>query len=637
MELSYQKNDNSILLSSLVKNNDLINPQNYIPIYSNFFALSQTNYNSINLKQAYSLSNIIQKYDENTFQGKVKDQYGNTHTKDIFFKYSPLLDPIKYMIGKYNNDKYNNDKNDNSSNNIFNLPSFNNTDSNEKMIDTNNSAYIDSFFSYLTSKVLHTHGFLHGLDFYGSFLSIKNNFMVNVYDDTDYLSDSAFFKKNLGNLFTVNYDFHSKGHPSDTRNFKEPIKIIDETPKSCIQLSDIHDLDELDKILADSDNENNNTELSTIYEMNNNIVQNTSEGESESESDDDSNESNTDSDSDYSPSTSETDASASETDTDASETDASASEINTDTDTDTDMEKEKEKEKSETESECSSIKEKDNEEDGNDEEDNDEEEDDDDDDDDAIIATINKFPVQAIALEKCENTLDSLIVDDDHKLSDDEWESIVIQVLMCLIVYQKMFNFTHNDLHSNNIMYIKTDIKHLYYHVNKKYYKVPTFGRIFKIIDFGRAIYTFRKTVLCSDSFSKNGDASSQYNCEPYFNQKKPRLDPNPSFDLCRLGCSIFDMIVDDLKDVSKITSPILKIIINWCMDDKNRNVMYKSNGEERYPDFKLYKMIARTVHNHVPNKVLQNEYFDTYVVEKKKIKSNANMIMDIDSFPSYS
>jgi hypothetical protein len=72
-------------------------------------------------------------------------------------------------------------------------------------------------------------------------------------------------------------------------------------------------------------------------------------------------------------------------------------------------------------------------------------------------------------------------------------------------------------------------------------------------------------------------------------------------------------------------------------MDDKNRNVMYKSNGEERYPDFKLYKMIARTVHNHVPNKVLQNEYFDTYVVEKKKIKSNANMIMDIDSFPSYS
>ena len=625
MELSYQKNDNSLLFSSLVKNNDLIEPQNYIPIYSNFFALSPSNYNSINLKQSYSLNNIIQKYDENTFQCKVKDNYGNTHTKDVFFKYSPLIDPVKYMIGKY----------DNSNNTLFELPSFNNTISHAKLRDTNNSAYIDSFFSYLTSKTLHTHGFLNGLDFYGSFLSVKNNFIVNVCDDIDYLSDSSFFKKNIGHLFSINYDFNSRGNLSDTRNFKEPIKIIDETPKNCIQLSDIHDLDELDKLLADADandSKEHDSTIATIYEMDNTmkneeVSQNTScvnesdsceadsdsseadsnESDTESESDN-KNKDDSDSDSDYSPSASET-----ETET---ETDASA-ETDVETDKDSVSETKKDKDKD---------KDKDKEEDSEDEEDSD---------DDDIIATINKFPVQAIALEKCENTLDSLIIDDE--LTDDEWGSIVIQVLMCLITYQKMFQFTHNDLHSNNIMFVKTEMKHLYYHVNKKYYKVPTFGRIFKIIDFGRAIYTFRKTILCSDSFSRHGDASSQYNCEPFFNQKKPRLDPNPSFDLCRLGCSIFDMIVEDLKDVDKITSPILKIIISWCMDDKSRNVMYKSNGEERYPDFKLYKMIARTVHNHVPNKVLQNTYFDAYVVEKKKIKSNTNMIMDIDSYPCYS
>jgi hypothetical protein len=631
MELSYQKNDNSLLFSSLVKNNDLTETQNYIPIYSNFFALSHSNYNSINLNQSYSLNNIIQKYDENTFQCKVKDQYGNTHTKDVFFKYSPLLDPVKYMIGKY----------DNSNNKLFDLPSFNNTNSHAKLRDTNNSAYIDSFFSYLTSKILHTHGFLNGLDFYGSYLSIKNNFMVNVCDDIDYLSDSSFFYKNNGQLFSVKYDFNSRGNKSDTRNFKEPIKIIDEAPpKNCIQLSDIHDLDELDKLLADADDSKDNTSdstISTIYEMNNKmkkeeVSQNTSgvneadtsetdtsetdtsETDTES-SEDDSNESDTDSetdnknkddsDSDYSPS-------ASETETD----------LETDKDSDSEIDKNK---KSDTDAADTDAADTDA--------DTEESENTDEDDDDTIIATINKFPVQAIALEKCENTLDSLIIDDN--ISDDEWGSIVIQVLMSLITYQKMFNFTHNDLHSNNIMYVKTDMKHLYYHVNKKYYKVPTFGRIFKIIDFGRAIYTYRKTILCSDSFSKNGDATSQYNCEPYFNQKKPRLDPNPSFDLCRLGCSIFDMIVEDLRDVDKITSPILKIIISWCMDDKNRNVMYKSNGQERYPDFKLYKMIARTVHNHVPNKVLQNTYFDAYVVEKKKIKSN--IIMDIDSYPCYS
>ena len=73
---------------------------------------------------------------------------------------------------------------------------------------------------------------------------------------------------------------------------------------------------------------------------------------------------------------------------------------------------------------------------------------------------------------------------------------------MILITYQKLFNMTHNDLHTNNIMYINTDKKHLYYKINNKHYKVPTFGKIFKIIDFGRAIYTFRSNLLCH---CKNG------------------------------------------------------------------------------------------------------------------------------------
>ena len=61
---------------------------------------------------------------------------------------------------------------------------------------------------------------------------------------------------------------------------------------------------------------------------------------------------------------------------------------------------------------------------------------------------------------------------------------------------------------------------------------------------------------------------------------------------------------------------------------------MYKNNGEERYPEFKLYKMIARTVHNHVPQEVLKDPYFGRYVVPKKKIKSQK--IMNIDQYPCY-
>ena len=237
---------------------------------------------------------------------------------------------------------------------------------------------------------------------------------------------------------------------------------------------------------------------------------------------------------------------------------------------------------------------------------------------DEFTAKLSSFPVQVISLERCERTLDSLIVNDE--LSEDEWTSIITQILMILITFQKMFGLTHNDLHTNNIMYVSTDKQYLFYKVNNKHYKVPTFGRIFKIIDFGRAIYKFRGNILCSDSFHPRGDASSQYNCEPYFNDRKPRLEPNFSFDLCRLGCSLFDFLVDDIEEADSAIPSIANIITGWCKDDKGRNIMYKNNGEERYPEFKLYKMIARTVHNHIPHEVLKNSYFERYVVPKKKL-----------------
>jgi len=179
-------------------------------------------------------------------------------------------------------------------------------------------------------------------------------------------------------------------------------------------------------------------------------------------------------------------------------------------------------------------------------------------------------------------------------------------------------------------MYVNTDKQFLYYKYNDKHYKVPTFGKIFKLIDFGRAIYKFRGNTICSDSYHPEGDAATQYNFEPYFNEKKPRLEPNNSFDLSRLGCSLFDYFVDDLNNVNKDKSEIVKIIINWCYDDKQRNILYKTNGEERYPDFKLYKMIARTVNSHVPSDVIKYSYFDKYIVPKKKIKSNKIMNIDI-------
>lgn len=233
------------------------------------------------------------------------------------------------------------------------------------------------------------------------------------------------------------------------------------------------------------------------------------------------------------------------------------------------------------------------------------------------MVSVKEFPVNIITIECCENTFDDLLVND--KIDNNELTCIILQVLMILITYQKLFNFTHNDLHTNNIMYIKTEKKYLYYKYNDKHYKIPTYGKLFKIIDFGRAIYEYKGQVMYSDSFHKDGDAATQYNSPPFYNNNKPIIEPNMSFDLCRLGCSIYDFIIDKYDDTDNM-SPIHKIIVDWCFDDEGKNMLYKTNNQERYPDFKLYKMIARKVHNHLPHKVLQQKLFNKFIVPKKKL-----------------
>ena len=128
--------------------------------------------------------------------------------------------------------------------------------------------------------------------------------------------------------------------------------------------------------------------------------------------------------------------------------------------------------------------------------------------------------------------------------------------------------------------------------------------------------------LFCSNSYDKGEDAFTQYNTEPFYNPEKKRVEPNMSFDLCRLGCSMFDFLIEDIDELDEQVNrdPVVKLIVEWCKDDKGKNILYKSSGEERYPDFKLYKMIARTVHNHTPELQLKREIFSQYVVENEEI-----------------
>lgn len=608
LNVSYEKRKNGELFKSF-QDEDLTNIsdiQNYVPIYNKFFALNETNYNSINLNHEWYITKVLKQVDYNLYKCELKhNKTEKTKTKNIFFKMAPLLDPFKMIIGKY----------DIQNTSLYKLPKIDSTSKeiHEKILDQNNTAYVDSLFTFFTSQLNKSYKFEHGIDFYGSFLAVKQKFVFNIVDDLDFICKSEYFNKNKNVLFQVedpNFLLKEEGSK------KPPIRIADQdvNPLSLSLKSIQNEL--FDDIFDDNtvekyeENETQHLSLDNLKEFSIDL----SDLQSPLKTEDLNNEvakistikSNASSGSSCSSRTSHT------SNDEIIEVVSSAS-----------SSKDNNRKKTYNESESDSYSDE-NESSENSSEDEEEE---------RVDVTLEKFPIQVICMEKCENTLDDLICNDE--LNEDEIFSALMQVIMTLITYQKAFSFTHNDLHTNNIMYNPTDNKYLYYCYNGTYYKVPTYGRIYKIIDFGRGIYKYGNKQFCSDSFKNGEDAATQYNIEPYFNSKKPRLEPNYSFDLCRLACSIFDYVIEDMDQILDFDecTPLVRLIVEWCLDDNGINILYKNNGQERYPDFKLYKMIARGVHNHTPQAQLERKEFGKYSVTA--VPKNEN-VMNIDSIPYF-
>jgi hypothetical protein len=209
-EIFYKKNDNGALFKEFGENN-LKDIQNYIPLYKNYFNLEDKNYKMVNLNQPFRITSVEKTPQKNIYLCDVKSDDKEKNVK-TFFKFSPLIDPIKYMVGKYGD----------ISNEIrMALPKLENNTCHSKVLDPNNAAYVDGFFTYLTSNLLHKHNFIHGVDFYGSFLAVQEDFQLNIFDDLEYLNDSEHFHKNKGVLFDIEVIDEDMFFDSDTRNYKK--------------------------------------------------------------------------------------------------------------------------------------------------------------------------------------------------------------------------------------------------------------------------------------------------------------------------------------------------------------------------------------------------------------------------------
>ena len=171
-------------------------------------------------------------------------------------------------------------------------------------------------------------------------------------------------------------------------------------------------------------------------------------------------------------------------------------------------------------------------------------------------------------------------------------------------------------------MYQKTDKLYLYYKFNNIYFKVPTHGYIFKIIDFGRAIFTFKDKLFFSDCFSKYGDADGQYKYpinnflyDKKLSQNNP-VEPNYNFDMCRLSMTILDELNYDKNKNYEDNQYVIDFLYSMTIGDDVELYELEDN-------FDMYISIAKYSNNSLPLDIIQNDIFRKYRIKKKHFPKN--------------
>lgn len=287
----------------------------------------------------------------------------------------------------------------------------------------------------------------------------------------------------------------------------------------------------------------------------------------------------------------------------------------------------------------------------------------DDDADDGCIRylQLHDTPVQIVAMEAFEMTMDHMIKADYSKLCsvarsasrppgrdvgacarhwrwvvarrtfEKKWIAILMQTCMALVAVQHRCCMVHNDLHTQNIMLAKTDHPYLYYRAYSGCFKVPTYGYVAKIIDMGRATFQIEGTTFMGDVFKRHAEAGEQYTYPhghyPAHRKSKRPVPPNKAFDLSRLACSMLDdlyargdpcrtRLVEQsgesiFKGQRRTNSDLFNILCEWITDKHGKPVA-------RFQGFDLYKMLARRMACTAPLYQLRRDHFKQFAVARR-------------------
>ena len=225
-----------------------------------------------------------------------------------------------------------------------------------------------------------------------------------------------------------------------------------------------------------------------------------------------------------------------------------------------------------------------------------------------------------------------------------KWSAILMQVCVALLTANQFCSMVHNDLHCQNIMLSPTDQTYLHYRYDKQLFRVPTYGYIVKIIDYGRATFQYEDSPVMSNAFHLNAEAGGQYTHPDgsWSDQMRVQwrgepVDPNPAFDLARLACSIRDLIyrgkhrpierpegVVLYKGQRETVSPLFNMLCEWLSDEDERNIM-------RFENFELYKRLARSMKKTDPAKQIKRPHFQRFVVPDRCAEEVHVVVYNVD------
>lgn len=223
-------------------------------------------------------------------------------------------------------------------------------------------------------------------------------------------------------------------------------------------------------------------------------------------------------------------------------------------------------------------------------------------------ATFHDVPVITTVMEQCEGSFYKLI--EDHREESHKHVAWIAQIVFALAYAQRTFGFVHNDLHGNNVMYVKTHQEFVHTKHNGVCYRIPTYGYLIKIIDFDRAIVSLRMPGMkeprqfVSSQFQDDEEAAGQYNMDPFMNQSHPYIGPCASFDLCRFATSMFWDIFPEGPE-HETDHPLFEMFKQWMTQSDGTSVLFRKQRDDhdRYHGFHLYKAIARYCKDSVPRR----------------------------------